>query len=61
MTVGEKKLIDAEVVDTHPHYEPYGWHHWPDFPVASYSSVARSARRRKAAGRSPRASSPPAG
>ena len=36
MTVGEKKLIDAEVVDTHPHYEPYGWHHWPEFPWPSY-------------------------
>jgi hypothetical protein len=35
MTVGEKKLIDAEVVDTHPHYEPYGWHHWPEFPWPS--------------------------
>ena len=36
MTVGEKKLIDSEVVDAFPHYEPYGWHHWPSFPWPSY-------------------------
>ncbi len=32
----EAKLIDAVVTDTTPHYEPYGWHHWPQFPWPSY-------------------------
>lgn len=32
----EAKLIDAAVTDTAPHYEPYGWHHWPAFPWPSY-------------------------
>ena len=36
VTVGETKLINSEVADTFPHYEPYGWHHWPSFPWPSY-------------------------
>ena len=32
----EQKLIDA-VSDRHDaHYQPYGWHHWPDHPWMAY-------------------------
>lgn len=34
--VAEKKLIDLVTADKDPHYEPYGWHHWPDHPWMSY-------------------------
>lgn len=33
---GEQKLIDAVMTDRSPHFEPYGWHHWPDHPWWSY-------------------------
>jgi dienelactone hydrolase len=29
-------VIDQITADTGPHYEPYGWHHWPEFPWMSY-------------------------
>ena len=29
-------LIDAIATDKTPHYEPYGWHHWPDHPWMAY-------------------------
>jgi pimeloyl-ACP methyl ester carboxylesterase len=32
----EAKLIDQVTSDLTPHYEPYGWHHWPDHPWMSY-------------------------
>src|SRR6185312_14600216 len=32
----EAKLIDARASDFRPHYEPYGWHHWPEHPFMSY-------------------------
>ena len=32
----EAKLIDAPVTDAAPHYEPYGWLHWPEHPWMSY-------------------------
>src|ERR1700752_2512808 len=32
----EAKLIDAAVADKTPHYEAYGWLHWPDHPWLSY-------------------------
>src|ERR1700744_3080967 len=32
----EAKLIDAVVKDPTPHYEPYGWLHWPEHPWMSY-------------------------
>lgn len=32
----EKKLIDVITERKEPHYEPYGWHHWPDHPALSY-------------------------
>lgn len=35
MTAGSE-LIDATSVETIPHYEPYGWQHWPDQPWWSY-------------------------
>ncbi|MFJ7078981.1 alpha/beta hydrolase family protein [Streptomyces sp. NPDC098781] len=28
--------IENVTSDTGPHYEPYGWHHWPEFPWMSY-------------------------
>ena len=32
----EQKLVDVITDVRGPHYEPYGWHHWPDFPYMSY-------------------------
>lgn len=32
----EKKLIDAATDERGPHYQPYGWHHWPEHPWMSY-------------------------
>jgi pimeloyl-ACP methyl ester carboxylesterase len=29
-------LIDAPVDNISPHYEPYGWQHWPEHPWMSY-------------------------
>ena len=34
--VAEAKLIDAAVTNALPHYEPYGWHHWPLHPWMAY-------------------------
>jgi len=34
--VTEAKLIDAAVTNREPHYEPYGWLHWPEHPWMSY-------------------------
>ena len=28
--------IEQVTADKGPHYEPYGWHHWPEFPWMSY-------------------------
>jgi dienelactone hydrolase len=28
--------IDAVTTDRGPHYEPFGWHHWPEHPWLSY-------------------------
>lgn len=33
--IGEN-LIDAATDRTDPHYEPMGWHHWPEHPWLSY-------------------------
>lgn len=35
MTI-EENLIDAATDRTDPHYEPMGWHQWPDHPWLSY-------------------------
>jgi dienelactone hydrolase len=32
----EKKLIDEKAANALPHYEPYGWQHWPEHPWLSY-------------------------
>lgn len=32
----ETALIDAKAGNAQPHYEPYGWQHWPDHPWWSY-------------------------
>lgn len=32
----EKKLLDVITEKKEPHYEPYGWHHWPDYPALSF-------------------------
>ncbi len=32
----EQTLIDAKAAGTIPHYEPYGWLHWPLHPWMSY-------------------------
>ncbi len=33
---GGTELIDVAAGDLVPHYEPYGWQHWPDHPWWSY-------------------------
>jgi hypothetical protein len=32
----EKLLINKVSNRADPHYEPFGWHHWPQFPWMSY-------------------------
>jgi len=32
----EDNLIDRITEDRLPHFEPYGWHHWPEHPWLSY-------------------------
>jgi len=32
----ENLLIDQAMDRKEPHYQPYGWHHWPDHPWMSY-------------------------
>jgi len=32
----EDNLIDKITENRLPHYEPYGWHHWPEHPWLSY-------------------------
>lgn len=32
----EKNLIDQITETREPHYEPYGWHHWPEHPHFAY-------------------------
>lgn len=34
--MAEALLIDKPTERTDPHYEPFGWHHWPDHPWMSY-------------------------
>ena len=32
----EKRLIDEVSGDSYPHFEPFGWHHWPNHPWMAY-------------------------
>ena len=32
----EEKFIDSVTENLDPHYEPYGWHHWPEHPWMAY-------------------------
>ena len=34
--MAEAVAIEAKATDPLPHYEPFGWHHWPDHPWMSY-------------------------
>ena len=34
--MAEELLIDQVMKETHGTYQPYGWHHWPQFPWMSY-------------------------
>jgi acetyl esterase/lipase len=34
--MAEQPGIEAAVSNSAPHYEPFGWHHWPDHPWLSY-------------------------
>ena len=31
-----ERLIHEITEDHGPHYEPFGWHHWPQHPWMSY-------------------------
>ena len=32
----EDNVIDKITDNRQPHYEPYGWHHWPEHPWLAY-------------------------
>ena len=32
----QDNMIDQITADHTPHFEPYGWHHWPEHPWFSY-------------------------
>jgi dienelactone hydrolase len=32
----EARIIEQRSSNHQPHYEPFGWHHWPDHPWMSY-------------------------
>lgn len=34
--MAEERLIDEITPEGGPHYEPFGWHHWPEHPWMSY-------------------------
>jgi dienelactone hydrolase len=36
MVLREDNLIEKLTADRSPHYEPFGWHHWPEHPWFSY-------------------------
>lgn len=36
MNKPETKLVDVVSDNKQPHYEPYGWQHWPEYPLMSY-------------------------
>jgi pimeloyl-ACP methyl ester carboxylesterase len=36
MSAGEDNLIERITPNRQPHYEPFGWHHWPEHPWLSY-------------------------
>lgn len=36
MSEVEKVAISQITENREPHYEPYGWHHWPEFPLMSF-------------------------
>jgi dienelactone hydrolase len=36
MVLREDNVIDKLTDDRSPHYEPFGWHHWPEHPWLSY-------------------------
>jgi pimeloyl-ACP methyl ester carboxylesterase len=36
MVLRDDNVIDRITADRSPHYEPFGWHHWPEHPWFSY-------------------------
>jgi pimeloyl-ACP methyl ester carboxylesterase len=36
MATNEKMPIEQITADKAPHFEPYGWHHWPEYPWLAY-------------------------
>src|SRR2546429_4683757 len=36
MALREDNVIETVTGDRSPHYEPFGWHHWPEHPWLSY-------------------------
>jgi len=36
MSGDEDNLIERITEDRQPHFEPYGWHHWPEHPWLAY-------------------------
>ena len=36
MTQVRETFIEEVTAERGPHYEPYGWHHWPEHPWLSY-------------------------
>jgi len=44
MVLREDNVIETVTGDRSPHYEPFGWHHWPEHPWLSYPVPAGSRR-----------------
>ena len=36
MAGNEDNLIERITENRQPHFEPYGWHHWPEYPWLAY-------------------------
>jgi dienelactone hydrolase len=36
MSGSEDNLIERITENRQPHFEPYGWHHWPEYPWLAY-------------------------
>jgi Esterase FrsA-like len=36
MTQTQERFIEEVTAERGPHYEPFGWHHWPEYPWLSY-------------------------
>ena len=52
-TVSEN-AIEEITADRGPHYEPFGWHHWPEYPWMSYQFRRALGETQEGGGASPK-------